>query len=50
VLVVDLTAQSSGLLIWRGVFRNREKSSGVLAQRLPAYVGKVLSPFPPRKR
>jgi hypothetical protein len=49
-LVVDLTAESSGLLVWRGVCRNKEKSSGRLAQQLPAYVKKLLSGYPPRKR
>lgn len=50
VLVVDLSVQSSGLLIWRGVYRNREKSSGRLAQQLPSYVKKLVSGYPPRKR
>jgi len=49
-LVVDLTAPASNLLIWRGVYRNREKSSGVLAQQLPTYFKKLLSGYPPHKR
>jgi hypothetical protein len=50
VLVVDLTARDSGLLIWRGVYRHREKGSGRLAQQLPTYARKLLSGYPPRKR
>ena len=50
VLVVDLTAPASGLLVWRGVSRNREKSSGALAQQLPAYARKLVSGYPPDKR
>ena len=50
LLVVDLTARSSGLLVWRGVARNRDKSSSRLAQQLPVYTGKLVAGYPPRKR
>jgi hypothetical protein len=49
-LVVDLTARSSDLLVWRGVHRQRENGSGRLAQQLPTYAGKLLAAFPPRGR
>ena len=50
VLVVDLTAQASGLLVWRGVMRNRERGSARLAHRLPDYVPQLLADYPPRKK
>jgi hypothetical protein len=50
VLVVDLTAQASGLLVWRGVMRNRERGSARLAHRLPDYVPRLLAGYPPRTK
>jgi Domain of unknown function (DUF4136) len=50
VLVVDLTDPASGLLIWRGVYRNRESGSGQLAHRLPDYARKLLSAYPPHRK
>ncbi len=35
VLVLDMTARSSGLLIWRGVYQDNEMNSGKLARDLP---------------
>jgi len=49
-LTVDLTARSSGLLIWRGVYRNREDSSGKLAHELAGYAKKLLAGYPPRRK
>lgn len=50
MLVVDLTAQSTGLLIWRGVYRNRESGSGQYAHQLPAYATKLLASYPRGKK
>lgn len=50
VLVVDLTARDSGLLIWRGVYRNQESSTAKLAHKLPDYAKKLLDTFPPKKQ
>jgi hypothetical protein len=50
MLVLDLHARDSGLLIWRGVYRDSEKDSAKLAQKLPDDAGKLLSEFPPKKR
>lgn len=50
VLVVDLTAQSSGLLIWRGVYRNREQGTAKLAHQLPNYATKLLAGYPAGKK
>jgi hypothetical protein len=48
VLAVDLTVRSSDLLVWRGVYRNREKASAKLAHQLPAYATKLLAGYPVR--
>lgn len=46
VLVVDLTAQASGLLVWRGVLRNRERGSARLAHSLPDHARRLLAGYP----
>jgi len=48
LLVVDLTR--SGQLVWRGVYRSREQSSGNLAHQLPDYARRLLASYPPRRR
>jgi hypothetical protein len=48
MLAVDLSMRSSDLLVWRGVYRNREKSSGNLAHQLPTYAMKLLASYPAR--
>lgn len=50
VLVVDLTARDTGLLVWRGVYRNQESSSAKLAHKLPDYAKKLLATYPPKQR
>jgi hypothetical protein len=49
-LVLDLTAKSSGLLVWRGVYRNNERDSARVAHRLPDYAKKLLAEYPPRRK
>jgi hypothetical protein len=50
MLAVDLTLRSSDLLVWRGVYRNREKGSGKLAHQLPLYATKLLAAYPARRK
>lgn len=50
VLVLDMTARASGLLIWRGVYRDNEKNSGKLARNLPANISKLLAQYKPGKK
>lgn len=47
-LVVDLTARSSGLLVWRGVYRNNERDSARVGHRLPEYAKQLLAAYPPK--
>ena len=48
MLVVDLSVRSTDLLVWRGVYRNREKGSAKLAHQLPTYATKLLAAYPVR--
>jgi len=50
VLVLDLTARGSGLLIWRGVYRDSERDPSSFAKKLPADARKLLDGYPPRPR
>lgn len=49
-LVLDFVQQSSGLLVWRGVYRNNERDSGRFAHAVVAYPKSLLAEFPPRRR
>jgi hypothetical protein len=49
-LVLDMTAGSSGLLIWRGVLRNKDRDAGEVARNLPAYASKLLAGYPRGKK
>lgn len=49
-LVVDLTARSSGLLVLRGVHRNRDRDAGHTAKMLPDYAKKLLAGYPRVKK
>jgi hypothetical protein len=49
VLVLDMTARSSGLLIWRGVYRDNESNSAKLARNLQANAKKLLTQYPGKK-
>lgn len=49
-LVLDMTAASSGLLIWRGVLRNKDRDAGEVAKNLPGYAKKLLAGYPRRKK
>jgi hypothetical protein len=49
-LVVDISEQHSGLLIWRGVLRNRDRDAGEVARNLSGYAKKLLDGYPRRRR
>lgn len=49
-LVLDMTAASSGLLIWRGVLRNKDRDAGEVAKNLPGYAKKLLAGYPRGKK
>ena len=49
MLVVDMTDRASGLLIWRGVYREKQRDAVRIAQRLPDYAGKLLAGYPGKK-
>jgi hypothetical protein len=49
-LVLDLLQQSSGLLVWRGVYRNNERDSARFGHNVAAYPKTLLAQFPPRHR
>ena len=50
LLVVDVTQKSTGLLIWRGVYRDTEKDAARLARNLAGDARKLLSRYPSRKK
>lgn len=50
LLVLDVTQRSTGLLVWRGVYRDTEKDAARLARNLPGDARKLLSRYPSRKR
>lgn len=45
-LVLDMTQQSSGLLVWRGVLRNKDRDAAAVARNLPGYARKLLAEYP----
>jgi hypothetical protein len=45
-LVLDITASSSGLLIFRGVHRNRDQDAAYTAKMLPEYARKLVDGYP----
>lgn len=48
-LVIDMTQPASAKLIWRGTYRDEERSGPTLARKLPEDVKKLLSEFPPKR-
>lgn len=49
-LVIDMTQISTGLLVWRGVHRERQREVARIADRLPARARKMLAQYPARKK
>jgi hypothetical protein len=50
ILIVDMTARQSGLLIWRGVYRDSEKDASKFAQKLADDAKTLLAQYPPAKK
>ena len=50
MLVIDLNAGDSGTLVWRGVFRDTEKTTFALSGKLPGDAKKLLSEYPPKRK
>jgi hypothetical protein len=49
-LVIDLTKRDSRALVWRSVYRDSERNSAKLAQKLPGDVKKSFSDYPPKQK
>jgi hypothetical protein len=49
-LVVDLVERSSGELVWRGIYEDREGDFGKLAKKLDEDVKKLFEDYPPKKK
>jgi hypothetical protein len=50
-LIIDVTTtQTPPVLIWRGVYHDKEKNSAKLAQKFPDDAKKLLSEFPRKKK
>jgi hypothetical protein len=50
VLVIDMIAGTPGTLVWRGVYRDNEKSSAKFSDKLPGDARKLLSEYPPKRK
>ncbi|HUG72425.1 MAG TPA: DUF4136 domain-containing protein, partial [Steroidobacteraceae bacterium] len=50
LLVIDLTQPSTGLLLWRGVLRDKQNNAARLAQKLDGYAKKLLAKYPRQKK
>ena len=49
-LVIDLTKRETKALAWRAVYRDSERNSARLAQRLPGDAKRLLSEYPPKQK
>ncbi len=49
-LVIDITAGPTAALVWRGTYRDEERSGPRLARSLPEDATELLSKYPPRKK
>lgn len=49
-LVIDMTQISTGLLVWRGVHREKQGEVAGIADKLPAYAKKMLARYPAVKK
>jgi hypothetical protein len=50
LLVIDMTQASTGLLLWRGVLRDKQNDAARLAQKLDGYAKKLLAGYPKQKK
>lgn len=49
-LVIDMTQASTGLLVWRGVHREKQRQVAGIADKLPAYARRMLARYPAVKK
>jgi hypothetical protein len=49
-LVIDMTAGQTGALVWRGTYRDEERTGPRLARNLPDDATELVSKYPARKR
>ena len=49
-LVIDLTARDGDRMVWQGVYTDTTNNPAKVAERLPGYVEKLLSAYPPKKK
>jgi hypothetical protein len=49
-LVIDMTQASTGLLVWRGVHREKQREVAGIADKLPAWARKMLARYPVAKK
>lgn len=49
-LVIDMTQVSTGLLVWRGVHREKQRKVAGIADKLPAYARKMLARYPAARK
>lgn len=47
-LVIDINTGDPAMLIWRGVYHDKEKSDVKLSEKLPDDAKKLISAFPPK--
>jgi hypothetical protein len=50
VIVVQVTNRDTSTLIWHGTYRDQRSSPARLAERVPAYIKKLLAGYPPKKK
>lgn len=49
-LVIDVTARDGNTMIWQGVYTDNGTNPAKIADKLPGYVQKLLSMYPPKKK
>jgi len=49
-LVIDITTREGSSMIWQGVYTDDNATPAKVAGRLPRYVEKLLSEYPPKKK
>jgi hypothetical protein len=49
-LVIDMSVGQTGALVWRGTYRDEERSGPRLARKLPDDATDLVSKYPPRNR
>jgi Domain of unknown function (DUF4136) len=49
-LVIDMTTRAGSSMIWQGVYTDDNTTPAKVAEKLPRYVQKLLSEYPPKKK